>query len=201
MDHLDGNAAAGELSEVFALDVTTAVATCAGCGTTGPVAQAMVYEAGMGTVLRCPACDSVLLRYARGGGELRVEMRGVSGAAGGEAAVDDPAGVALEDRLGLLRVAGAQRVGERLEVGGGLDPAQRRLDEAVEVGAERDVLRADRVDVACEDRDRLVQRLRVRAPQAVVDLVLGEDQPDHAAAGGERAIVWSETLYFWPPKR
>jgi hypothetical protein len=77
MDHLDGNAAAGELSEVFALDVTTAVATCAGCGETGPMAQAMLYETGMGSVLRCPACDSVLLRYVRGGGELRVEMRGV----------------------------------------------------------------------------------------------------------------------------
>jgi hypothetical protein len=77
MDHLDGNAAAGELSEVFTLDVTTAVATCAGCGMTGPMAEAMVYEAGMGTVLRCPSCDAVLLRYARGGGELRVEMRGV----------------------------------------------------------------------------------------------------------------------------
>ena len=77
MEHLDGNAAAGELSEVFALDVTTAVATCAGCGTTGTMAQAMVYEAGMGTVLRCPSCDAVLLRYVRGGGEVRIEMRGV----------------------------------------------------------------------------------------------------------------------------
>jgi hypothetical protein len=77
MEHLDGNAAAGELSEVFALDVTTAVVTCAGCGVTGPVAGAMVYEAGMGTVLRCPECDGVLLRYVRGGGGLRVEMRGV----------------------------------------------------------------------------------------------------------------------------
>ena len=77
MEHLDGNAAAGELSEVFALDVTTAVATCAGCGDTGPMAQAMLYEAGMGSVLRCPACDSVLLRYVRGGGELRLEMRGI----------------------------------------------------------------------------------------------------------------------------
>jgi hypothetical protein len=76
MEHLDGNAAAGELSEVFARDVTTAVATCAECGTTGAVAQVMVYE-GMGTVLRCPACDAVLLRLVRGGGELRVEMRGV----------------------------------------------------------------------------------------------------------------------------
>jgi Family of unknown function (DUF6510) len=77
MDHLDGNAAAGELSEVFTLDVTTAVATCAGCGMTGPLATAMLYEAGMGAVLRCPSCDAVLLRYARGGGELRLEMRGV----------------------------------------------------------------------------------------------------------------------------
>jgi hypothetical protein len=77
MEHLDGNAAAGDLSEVFALDVTTAVGTCAGCGTTGPMAQAMVYEAGMGTVLRCPVCDAVLLRYVRGGGEVRIEMRGV----------------------------------------------------------------------------------------------------------------------------
>lgn len=77
MEHLDGNAAAGELSEVFSLDVTVATATCAGCGATGAVAQAMVYESGMGTVLRCPACDAVLLRMARGGGELRMEMRGV----------------------------------------------------------------------------------------------------------------------------
>jgi Family of unknown function (DUF6510) len=78
MEHLDGNAAAGELSEVFALDVTTAVATCAGCGMTGPVAQAMVYEAGMGTVLRCPECDSVLLRLVHARGEICLEMRGVS---------------------------------------------------------------------------------------------------------------------------
>ena len=50
--------------------------------------------------------------------------------------------------------------------------------------------------------DRLGQRLGVRAPQAVVDLVLGEDQPDHAAAGGDPArSCASETLYFWPPKR
>ena len=78
MEHLDGNAAAGELSEVFALDVTTAVATCAGCGMTGPVAEAMVYEAGIGTVLRCPALrrGAAALRARRG--ELRMEMRGVS---------------------------------------------------------------------------------------------------------------------------
>jgi predicted enzyme related to lactoylglutathione lyase len=77
MDHLDGNAAAGELSELFALDPTTATATCAGCGMTSAIAQVHVYEAGMGTVLRCPSCDAVLARVARFGGEVRLEMRGV----------------------------------------------------------------------------------------------------------------------------
>ena len=33
-DYLDGNAAAGELSKVFAVDITTAAGRCAECGTT-----------------------------------------------------------------------------------------------------------------------------------------------------------------------
>jgi hypothetical protein len=41
------------------------------------VAQAMLYETGMGTVLRCPDCDSVLLRVVHARGEIRMEMRGV----------------------------------------------------------------------------------------------------------------------------
>ena len=108
MEHLDGNAAAGELSEVFALDVTTAVATCAGCGTTGPVAQAMVYEAGMGTVLRCPACDTraAALRARRGtscGWRCAASARAWPLA---KRPVDDAAGVALED---LSAVGGVAR--------------------------------------------------------------------------------------------
>ena len=72
----DGNAAAGPLSEVFAIDVTTAVATCAGCGATGALATVRVYE-GMGMVLRCPECDSVLLRAVQRDGETCLDMRGV----------------------------------------------------------------------------------------------------------------------------
>jgi NAD-dependent SIR2 family protein deacetylase len=77
MEHLDGNAAAGDLSEVFTLEATSATATCAGCGATGAVAQALVYETGIGTVLRCPDCDAVLLRLVHARGEIRMEMRGV----------------------------------------------------------------------------------------------------------------------------
>lgn len=42
-DYLDGNAAAGELSRVFAMDVTAAQAQCAHCGATKCFAEAHVY--------------------------------------------------------------------------------------------------------------------------------------------------------------
>jgi len=70
MTHLDGNA------DIFGFDLSAAVAVCAACGTTGPVATVMVYE-GPGTVLRCPACDAVLLRVARTRDETCLDMTGI----------------------------------------------------------------------------------------------------------------------------
>jgi hypothetical protein len=61
---LDGNAAAGLLAEIFAFDVTTAVAVCAGCGAEGPVAGLMVYGLELGAILRCPGCDTALIRVS-----------------------------------------------------------------------------------------------------------------------------------------
>ena len=62
---VDGNAAAGVLSEVFVPDLTSARAKCAGCGTTRTIGALIVYAHGMGTVVRCPGCDRVVLRVAR----------------------------------------------------------------------------------------------------------------------------------------
>ena len=62
---VDGNAAAGILSEVFVPDLTAARAKCAGCGVTRTIGALVVYAHGMGTVVRCPGCDSVVLRVAR----------------------------------------------------------------------------------------------------------------------------------------
>lgn len=62
---VDGNAAAGILSELFVPDLTTARAKCAGCGTTRTIGTLMVYGHGMGTVVRCPGCDAVVLRVSR----------------------------------------------------------------------------------------------------------------------------------------
>ncbi len=58
----DGNLLAGALAEVFAVEVTTAVATCAGCGREAAVAELAVYGPTPGVVARCPGCSDVLLR-------------------------------------------------------------------------------------------------------------------------------------------
>jgi hypothetical protein len=75
---LDGNAAAGILSEVFVPDLTTARATCANCGTIRAMGALLVYAHGMGTVIRCPACGVVVLRVARTRTHLWLDPRGAS---------------------------------------------------------------------------------------------------------------------------
>jgi uncharacterized protein DUF6510 len=75
---LDGNAAAGFLSEVFVPDLTTARATCANCGTIRPLGALLVYAHGMGMVMRCPSCDAVVLRIARARTRLWFDLRGAS---------------------------------------------------------------------------------------------------------------------------
>ncbi len=75
---LDGNAAAGILSEVFVPDLTTARATCANCGTIRALGALLVYAHGMGTVMRCPECEAVVLRVARTRTQLWLDPTGVS---------------------------------------------------------------------------------------------------------------------------
>jgi hypothetical protein len=75
---LDGNAAAGTLQQIFAFEVTRAVATCANCGAAHAIGEASVYAPGIGVVARCPACSHVLLRVANdGAGRYWFEMTGV----------------------------------------------------------------------------------------------------------------------------
>src|SRR5436853_5551918 len=62
---LAGNAAAGMLSELFVPDLTTARAKCAGCGTIQTIGALHVYAHGMGMIVRCPGCDTAMLRLSR----------------------------------------------------------------------------------------------------------------------------------------
>ena len=75
---LDGNAAAGTLGEVFSFEVTSAEYACGGCGKTDWLGGAMVYEVReLGTVVRCPGCDNVLIRLAHNRGRYLVDLRGM----------------------------------------------------------------------------------------------------------------------------
>ena len=74
---LDGNAAAGILQEIFPFEMTSVQATCTGCGLTGAIGTLAVYMHGMGTVVRCPACDTVLMRVVHAKGQYWLDMRGV----------------------------------------------------------------------------------------------------------------------------
>lgn len=75
---VDGNAAAGILSELFVPDLTAARAKCAGCGVTRTIGALLVYAHGMGTVVRCPGCDRVVLRIARTPKHLWLDATGAT---------------------------------------------------------------------------------------------------------------------------
>jgi hypothetical protein len=77
-EYLDGNAAAGELSRIFVMDVTAAEGQCAHCGATKRFAEAHLYMEGPGVVARCAVCEQVLLRLANIGQRLFLDLRGMT---------------------------------------------------------------------------------------------------------------------------
>ena len=74
---LDGNAAAGVLQAIFPFDMTLVQATCTGCGATKAIGATAAYMHGMGTIIRCPSCDTVLIRVAQVKGSYWLDMRGM----------------------------------------------------------------------------------------------------------------------------
>jgi Family of unknown function (DUF6510) len=74
---LDGNAAGGMLQVTFPFDMTLVQATCAGCGATNALGATAAYMHGMGTVVRCQSCDTVLIRVAQVRGHYLLDMPGI----------------------------------------------------------------------------------------------------------------------------
>ncbi len=82
---LDGNTLAGALEAAFGADMTTVPGRCAHCGAVSLVGELRAFVRAPGTVLRCPACDGVIIRVvetsevtyvdARGAAYLRFERR------------------------------------------------------------------------------------------------------------------------------
>jgi hypothetical protein len=75
---LDGNNAAGMLSEVFQFEMTSEWVGCANCGARNQLGAMEAYMHGMGAVLCCPGCGQIMLRVARGGGRWWLDMRGMA---------------------------------------------------------------------------------------------------------------------------
>ena len=73
---LDGNAVAGVLQEVFAVEITTAVGTCAGCDGTAAVGATHVFE-GAGIALRCPHCENALVKIVKDGSRMWIGFPGL----------------------------------------------------------------------------------------------------------------------------
>jgi hypothetical protein len=73
---LDGNAVAGLLRELFAVEMTTATGTCGRCGAAGPVGAAHLYR-GAGLVLRCPHCGNVLAKIVKSDSRAWIDFQGI----------------------------------------------------------------------------------------------------------------------------
>jgi len=77
-DYLDGNSVAGEMTEIFAMDVTAAEGQCAHCGTIKHFAEAHVYVKCPGVVARCAVCEQVLLRFVYVRQQVFLDVRGLT---------------------------------------------------------------------------------------------------------------------------
>ena len=73
----DGNALAGPLREIFAVELTGASGRCAACGRLDTMAELRVYLDAPGAVARCPGCDEVVLRLVRGPDRAWLDLRGL----------------------------------------------------------------------------------------------------------------------------
>ena len=78
MSYLDGNAAAGELSRIFAVDITSAEGQCANCGARKRFAEAHLYVQCPGLVARCALCGHVLLRLVNVQQRVFLDLRGMT---------------------------------------------------------------------------------------------------------------------------
>ena len=74
---VDGNALGGSLSDIFAVDLTMATTTCAGCRAVTPLAVLHVYLDAPGAVARCPGCNTVQLRLVRHESRAWLDLTGI----------------------------------------------------------------------------------------------------------------------------
>jgi hypothetical protein len=74
---LDGNAVAGKLQTIFGVEMTATSSICAQCGCTSMMGELRAFTQSPGIVLRCPTCESVMLRLVQAPQATLLDARGV----------------------------------------------------------------------------------------------------------------------------
>jgi hypothetical protein len=74
---VDGNAIAGLLSEIFAIEPTTTITVCNKCGDQAVLAQSIVYHASAETEVRCSQCDDTLFTIVTRGSDHTLILAGL----------------------------------------------------------------------------------------------------------------------------
>ena len=73
---LDGNAVGGMFYEIFGAEMTTAPAECANCGNVAQMGEMLAFTQAPGTVLRCPVCETVMMRIVETDRAIFMDARG-----------------------------------------------------------------------------------------------------------------------------
>jgi hypothetical protein len=73
---LDANAVAGLLWEIFGVEMTAAPTECAHCGSEAEIGTLLAFTLGPGIILRCSACQQVVLRIVQTPESFYLDARG-----------------------------------------------------------------------------------------------------------------------------
>jgi hypothetical protein len=73
---LDANATAGLLYEIFGVEMTAAPTECAHCGNEDEIGTLLAFTQGPGVILRCSACENIVLRIVQTPDEIILDARG-----------------------------------------------------------------------------------------------------------------------------
>ena len=73
---LDANAVAGMFQEIFGVEMTAAPTECAHCGAEGEIGTLLAFTQAPGVVLRCPACENVIVRITQTPDAYYIDARG-----------------------------------------------------------------------------------------------------------------------------
>jgi Family of unknown function (DUF6510) len=75
---LDGNSVGGMMYEIFAMEMTATPAECATCGNTAEIGALLAFTQAPGLILRCPACENVVLRIVETPDAIYLDARGAA---------------------------------------------------------------------------------------------------------------------------